>query len=152
MGVLKRLTEEYFGDTERKEDMIELPEGVIRVDFTDGNGVTHKRGYRVEDGDNKHALVGLIRNIIKRRGNECDLNDVDVSNIIDMRYLFKKSQFNGYISGWDVSNVTDMPHMFYGSEFCGDISKWNVSPECKRHKIFHDSPLAWQYKEHQFKQ
>src|SRR5579875_2315567 len=36
-------------------------------------------------------------------------------------------QFNVDISKWNMSNVVDMSYMFYKSEFTGDISKWNVS-------------------------
>ena len=125
-GVLKRLTEEYFGDTERREDMIELPEGVIRVDFTDRNGRRHRNGYRVVDGS-KGTLQELIEKLIHKRGSECDLNDVDVSNVTNMGYMFAWSLFNGDISGWDVSKVENMAGMFYNSAFNGDISGWDVS-------------------------
>ena len=126
MGVLKRLTEEYFGETERKEDIIDVPEGVERVDFTDKNGVRHKKGYRVKDGNNT-TLRKLITAIIGKRGPECDLNDIDVSNVEDMCKIFHNSDFDGDISGWDVSKVTNMSFMFNMSHFNGDISGWNVS-------------------------
>ncbi len=51
----------------------------------------------------------------------------NVSNIIDMYYMFSESEFNGDISSWDVSNVKYMTAMFSHSKFNGDISKWNVS-------------------------
>ena len=41
MGVLKRLTSEYFGKAERLEDRVVM-DGVIRVDFTDRNGRRHR--------------------------------------------------------------------------------------------------------------
>ena len=80
MGILKKLTSEYFGETERKEDIIELPEGVERVDFTDRNGVRHRRGYMVADGY-RDILAELIGRLISMRGPECDLNDIYVSNV-----------------------------------------------------------------------
>jgi surface protein len=39
-----------------------------------------------------------------------------------MTDLFNWSEFNGDISKWDVSNVTNMKHMFKDSLFNGDIS------------------------------
>ena len=153
MGILKKLTTEYFGETERKEDMVEVPEGVIRVDFTDMNGVRHKRGYRVEDG-NRGTLEKLIKKLVNKRGVECNLNDVDVSNVTDMGGMFKYFTFNGDISGWDVSNVDNMYRMFYSSSFTGengDISKWNVSKVKNMAGMFYNSDFngdvsEWKWK------
>ena len=75
----------------------------------------------------RDELKELIEQLIKERGNNANLNDIDTSEITDMYRLFQDSKFNGDISGWDVSNVEDMEEMFYQSEFNGDISKWNVS-------------------------
>ena len=56
----------------------------------------------------KNELQNLIDKLIKERGLEADLNDIDTSAITDMFNVFYKSQFNGDISKWDVSNVTYM--------------------------------------------
>ena len=91
-------------------------------------------------------LKSIIKEHIDKNGLECDLNDIDVSNITNMRGLFNKYdiysntassqldinelyKFNGNISEWDVSNVTNMKEMFELSEYTGengDISNWNV--------------------------
>jgi len=76
---------------------------------------------------NKKELQLIINNQIKKYGNNCDLNNIDTTQITDMSLLFETSKFNGNISEWDVSNVTDMNSMFEFSEFNRDISKWNVS-------------------------
>ena len=68
-----------------------------------------------------------LKQIINERPNNADLNDLNVSKIKDMSYLFYDSKFNGDISKWDVSKVIDMTEMFAYSEFNGDISKWDVS-------------------------
>ena len=75
----------------------------------------------------KKELKEIINDRIRMQGPNCDLNDIDVSLITNMSYLFYDSKFNGDISCWDVSNVTDMNSMFAYSYFDGDISKWDVS-------------------------
>ena len=77
--------------------------------------------------NNKEELKTLINQRIEEQGPNCDLNDIDVSGITDMSFLFCRSYFNGDISQWDVSKVEDMELMFYRSEFNGDISNWNVT-------------------------
>ena len=78
--------------------------------------------------ETKEELKDIIKKRIEQEGPEVNLNDIDVSNIKDMSYLFFNSNFNGDISQWDVSNVTDMSYMFTGChKFNGDISKWDVS-------------------------
>ena len=71
-------------------------------------------------------LRKLINRLIKERGVNADLNDIDTSLITDMFYLFHNSDFNGNISKWDVSNIKDMSDMFRRSKFKGNISDWNV--------------------------
>ena len=56
-------------------------------------------------------LKEIIRRRVKEQGQNCDLNDIDVSRIVDMSGLFKGTWFNGDISSWDVSNVKDMMEM-----------------------------------------
>ena len=73
--------------------------------------------------ETKKELKKIIKKRIKSEGNECDLNDINTSNIADMSWLFEHSEFNGDISKWDVSNVTNMWGMLYDSNFNGDISK-----------------------------
>ena len=60
----------------------------------------------------KVELIKIVDQLIKERGNEADLNDIDTSEIKDMYKLFYTSDFNGDISNWDVSNVKEMKGIF----------------------------------------
>ena len=86
-------------------------------------------------------LRKLVKKLIKERGKNADLNDIDTSEITNMSYLFYDSKFNGDISKWDVSNVEDMPYMFYDSKFNGDISNWDVSKVKYMTGMFVNNPL-----------
>ena len=87
----------------------------------------------------KKGLIRIINKRIKEEGTKCDLNDIDVSAITDMSYVFCDSEFNGDISKWDVSNVTNMVCVFGNSSFNGDISAWNVSNVTNMRSMFADS-------------
>ena len=69
-------------------------------------------------------LIKIVDQLIKERGNEADLNDIDTSEITDMYQLFYKSEFNGDISNWNVSNVKDMSYMFDKSPLEKNPPKW----------------------------
>ena len=64
----------------------------------------------------KEELTKLLNKLVRQRGENANLNDIDTSEITDMSYLFSKSLakkiHNIDISDWDVSNVTDMSLMF----------------------------------------
>jgi hypothetical protein len=92
----------------------------------------------------KEELSKLLDQLIKERGLEANLNDIDTSNIINMAGLFKMSKFDGNISEWNVSNVKNMNAMFAYSCFSGkngNISNWNTDKVKTMQYIFYNCPL-----------
>ena len=87
----------------------------------------------------KKELKDIIEDRISKEGPNCDLNDIDVSQITDMSRLFYGSEFNGDISKWNVSNVEKMNSMFSCSKFNGNISKWDVSKATNMEYMFYKS-------------
>jgi len=88
---------------------------------------------------NNKELKQLVDQLIKERGLDADLNDIDTSKIDDMGRLFYKSEFNGDISQWDVSNVKNMFAMFLCSKFNGDISNWDIRNLAYSNNMFRNS-------------
>lgn len=134
MGILKNITDEYFGEIAREEDIIEMY-GVETRAFKDKNGTFHKHGYHIlppesrlsRDLDRQRRILwDLLKELMEKRGDGCDLNDVDVSDVKDMSYIFQYTDIDFDVSGWDTSNVWFMTGMFRASKFNGDISRWNV--------------------------
>ena len=72
----------------------------------------------------KTELKRVIKKCIYERGENANLNDIDVSNITDMSELFKDLDIHNIdISEWDVSNVKNMRRMFDNCKnFNSDIS------------------------------
>ena len=74
-----------------------------------------------------NSIGTIVQKIISRLGEFCNMNFLDVKNVVDMSSLFSSSNFNGDISEWVTGSVRDMEWMFYKSVFDKDISKWDVS-------------------------
>ena len=120
--------------------------------------------------ENQLELAGIIRQLVDKRGYKVDLNDIDVSKVDDMSYLFtglhrlqhfngdiskwdvsrvknmegmfrSNKKFNGDISDWDVVNVHNMRFMFESSKFDGDLSDWNPPTTSDQTNMFSDCPL-----------
>ena len=72
-----------------------------------GNNISEFSSYSCQP-TTKYELKEIISVRIREQGPNCDLNDIDVSLIDDMSYLFQGSKFNGDISNWNVSNVKSM--------------------------------------------
>jgi len=96
----------------------------------------------------KFELKALMEQLIKKRGNRGDFNDIDTSTITDMSELFKyNKEFNGDISKWNTSNVKVMKDMFFKAEkFNRDISQWDTSKVTDMSNMFDDCPIKEEYK------
>ena len=104
----------------------------------------NKTTYEVKD---KKELKQIISKRIDnaQEGDTIDLNDLDVSKVYDMSYLFKDTGdgwskfFNYDISEWDVSNVITMMSMFEDcKQFNCDLSGWDVSNVKDMKYMFHN--------------
>ena len=100
-----------------------------------GNNLSEWSAYSCQPKD-KEELEQIIKDRISKEGPNCDLNDIDISQITDMSYLFYGSKFDGDISRWNVSNVINMTGMFDRSKFNQDISKWDVNKVKKMDFMF----------------
>ena len=100
-----------------------------------GNNLSEWSAYSCQP-KTKKELEQIIEDRISKEGPNCNLNDIDVSQITDMSYLFYGSKFDGDISRWDVSNVINMTGMFDRSKFNQDISNWDVSKVKKMDFMF----------------
>ena len=80
----------------------------------------------------KNELKSIVKELIKERGTNCNLSDINTSNITDMSDLFRDNEFNDFnpdVSGWNVEKVTNMSNMFTNCiKFEGKgLETWDVS-------------------------
>ena len=87
-----------------------------------------------------------MREMFKGSYFDGDLSRWDVSNVETMNGMFWNSAFNQDISGWDISNVIDMEYMFNKSVFNQDISNWELNPKCKTKNMFWSSKIEDKYR------
>ncbi len=89
-----------------------------------------------------------LQDIINNCSVDADLNNLDVSKLTDLSYLFKDHPFRGNISKWDVSNVTDMTCIFFNSQVNCDISQWDTSNVIDKSWAFDHSNMTFDIIKH----
>ena len=89
--------------------------------------ITHYKSYSCAP-ETKDELKEIIKERLSNDPN-ADLNDINVSKITDMSYLFDGLDPHDIdISKWDVSNITNMNGMFFQcKQFTSDLNNWDVS-------------------------
>ena len=110
-----------------------------------GNNISEFSVYSCQP-KTKSELEQIIKDRISKEGSKCDLNDIDVSLVTNMSFLFYTSGFNGDISEWNVSNVKNMAAMFAYSKFNQDVSNWKINKDCKITDMFFKCPIKDEYK------
>ena len=97
--------------------------------------------------EDREHLENLIKEHIDKYWNNCSLNHIDISYVMDLSKLFFNfPKFNWDISKWNITNVKDMSFMFMFSDFNWDISKWNVSWVVDTSFMFYGSKFNWNLK------
>lgn len=87
-----------------------------------------------------NELKDLLRKLLKERGEDADLNDIDVTNVHEMWELFRYlDPHNIDISKWDVSKVRAFSRMFIDCKnFNCDLSEWDMSSATHINHMFFD--------------
>lgn len=116
---------------------------------------------------NRYELITLVNSwgridgfpvlFEKMEAKECyPLENLDISQINDLSYVFSESPYNGDLSKWDISNVLLMNRMFDCSKFNNDsISKWNISNVIDFSHMFYSSKFdkdisSWEFNKNSY--
>ena len=68
------------------------------------------------------------------------LENLDVSQIEDLSFIFRYSFYNGDLSKWNVSNSKTFSNMFARSDFNNNsLQNWNTSNVTNMHSMFYKS-------------
>lgn len=76
----------------------------------------------------RHDLRRLVLEEIAANGPECDLNHLDISEMVDISNTFEGTNFNGDVSRWNPDSAMDMRSLFTNCPFSGDLSLWDINP------------------------
>lgn len=92
--------------------------------------------YNVENWDVSH-ITNFSKMFYGVSSFNADVSSWDISNAIDLSFMFRNTSFNQDISNWDVGNVTNFYSMFQNaSSFNKNISSWDVSNASNFYRMF----------------
>ena len=108
-------------------------------------------GIRATDTPNLTHLTSMRKMFYGSRGIQAsNLNDWDVSGVVDMSYAFADSDFDADLSAWNTQSVHNMSHMFDGTNWNYDIGDWdvdnvtNMSFMFRNNRTFNQNLLIWE--------
>jgi len=81
-------------------------------------------------------------------GDYCNLDQWDVSNVLDMQNMFSFCPFDGDISMWRINpDIKDMSYMFQCAlNFDCDLSNWELNLETEIRAMFKECGIANEHK------
>ncbi len=103
-------------DTSAIDDMSELFQGSKRTDFS---GIENWDTSNVENMDSLFCDAKYFNH---------NINDWNVSSVINMRNMFERTPFNQPLDKWNVASVLNMVGMFANAkQFNQNIGMWDIS-------------------------
>ena len=131
---LKELVEDnsvYLGDIDISNitDMEDLFRDSKRVDFS---------GIEKWDTSKVKTMNGMFSDAHCFNHN---INDWNVSNVENMRYMFANTPFNQPLDKWSVSRVANMSGMFCNTPFNQPLNDWDTSSVTNMSSMFSSAPF-----------
>ena len=93
-----------------------------------------------------NELRKILLKLMPERGENANLNDIDVSNITDFCWTYKGQKESVFykldphnidVSEWQLYSATSLSHLFDNCEnFCADLSNWDVSNVTNMESMF----------------
>ena len=83
-----------------------------------------------------HSLFAEIGTV-----NVTNLDNWDVSNVVNFERAFLQAQFSNNLFNWDISSAISLNSMFYASSFNSPINHWNTANVRDMSRMFYQCPF-----------
>ena len=138
---ISNLTYKYFPENKKELQEIIVEKLKKNIKYPNLNDIDTSKITDMNSLFSNHEVDYLYKNgIYSDEIKKLDLSSWDVSNVIDMQFMFWRcnSLEQLDLSGWDTSNVTDMSGVF---ENCSslkelDLSGWDISNVTSMKQMF----------------